>query len=94
MDFERDHGAYSDRGTHRDEWLELFRDEVGPQITEIMQAACPALEYVGLLYHGIPWATWAEFHPSWCPEPRFVLSYDAAHKYVLLSHSHQCVEIR
>ena len=82
LDFLDDHGPYCKNMQSRDAWFEVFRNERGPAIVEVLQE-CPALEYVGLLYHGIPESIWVEFHPSRCAEPRFVLEYDSSHLYVI-----------
>ena len=82
LDFHEDHQAYCAHRGKRDAWLKLFRDERGPEIVEIVAEACPRLEHVALLYHGWEGATWAEFHPQRCAEPRFVLDYTREHLYV------------
>lgn len=81
LDFHDDHGPYCDEHDERDAWFEVFKNHRGPEIVDILQE-CPYLEYVALLYHGYPSATWAEFHPLRCAEPRFVLEYDDIHEYV------------
>ena len=65
-------------------WLALLHDTLGPTIVEIVAEACPALEHVALLYHGCEGATWAEFHPRRCAEPRFVLDDMGGHLCVCL----------
>ena len=82
LDFPEDHQAYCANLPKRDAWLALFRDERGPEIVEIVAASCPWLEHVALLYHGFEGATWAEFHPQRCAEPRFVLDNTREHLYV------------
>ncbi|PIL27947.1 hypothetical protein GSI_09982 [Ganoderma sinense ZZ0214-1] len=79
LDFHEDHQAYCANRRKRDAWLALFRDERGPEIVEIVAASCLQLEYVALLYHGYAGATWAEFHPQRCAEPRFVLDNTGGH---------------
>ncbi|KAI0752636.1 hypothetical protein C8Q80DRAFT_467168 [Daedaleopsis nitida] len=79
LDFHDDHGAYCDDHEDRDAWFEIFKNQRGPEIVDILQD-CPYLEYVALLYHGYSSATWAEFHPLRCAEPRFVLEYDDMHE--------------
>ncbi len=76
LDFHDDTQAYCPNPYLGDKWREVFEKQRGP---EIMQAMCPCLEYVALLYHGCPASVWAEFHPQRCAEPRFVLKCDAAH---------------
>ncbi|PIL28952.1 hypothetical protein GSI_08999 [Ganoderma sinense ZZ0214-1] len=83
LDCYNDPGAYCCWSSRRDRWLEKLRTKVGPEIIKIMQARCPALEHVAILYHGSPSSIWIEFHPSRSPvgggEPRppgFVMSYD------------------
>ncbi|KAI0708666.1 hypothetical protein C8Q76DRAFT_681001 [Earliella scabrosa] len=78
LDFHDDHGPYCDNRRLREGWFETFRNSRGPEIVGILED-CPDLDYVGLLYHGIPSATWVEFHPARCAEPRFVLEYDGTH---------------
>ncbi|RDX52518.1 hypothetical protein OH76DRAFT_1400310 [Lentinus brumalis] len=78
LDFPDDHGPYCNEYEVRTKWRETFEEQYGPEITKIMEK-CPELECVELLYHGIPRGTWAEFHPSRCATPRFVLEYDAEH---------------
>ena len=82
LDFRDDHGAYCGEYAVRREWWYKFRDTLGWEIVDAVQDACPLLGCVELLYHGHPTATWAEFHPSRCAEPRFVLSYDKDHRCV------------
>ena len=81
LDFHDDHGAYCGEHERRSAWFETFKNERGPALVDILQD-CPHLDYVGVLYHGYPKPTWAEFHPARCSEPRFVLEYDALHMYV------------
>ena len=84
LDFYNDPGSYCHSSSHRERWLETLRTKVGPKILRIMQAGCPSLEHVAILYHGCPSSIWVEFHPdpSRCTgaEPRFVMSY--ADRYV------------
>ena len=75
LDFKDDHGAYCNDRVLRKQWYPQFKTR-GWQLLEIMQE-CPLLEYVGLLYHGDPAATWVEFHPPRCAEPRYVEEYNA-----------------
>ncbi|KAI0767512.1 hypothetical protein C8Q74DRAFT_1439605 [Fomes fomentarius] len=49
LDFHDDHGPYCSDHDRRAAWFEIFKNERGPEIVEILQA-CPRLEYVGLLY--------------------------------------------
>ena len=67
------------RSSHRERWLQTLRMKMGPKILRIMQAGCPSLEHVAILYHGSPSSIWVEFHPdpSGCAgaEPRFMMSY-------------------
>ncbi|KAM5535305.1 hypothetical protein V8D89_010990 [Ganoderma adspersum] len=79
LDFHEDHQAYCAHLRKREAWLALFRDILGPAIVEVVAASCPRLEHVALLYHGWEGATWAEFHPRRCAEPRFVLDYMGGH---------------
>ncbi|KAM5536451.1 hypothetical protein V8D89_009887 [Ganoderma adspersum] len=79
LDFHEDHQAYCAHLRKREAWLALFRDTLGPTIVEIVAESCPRLEHVALLYHGCHGATWAEFHPQRCAEPRFVLDYMGGH---------------
>ena len=79
LDFYNDLGAYCRSSSHRERWLQTLQAKVGPKILRIMQAGCPSLEHVAILYHGRPSSIWVEFHPnpSRCTgaEPRFVMSY-------------------
>ncbi|RDX52612.1 hypothetical protein OH76DRAFT_171361 [Lentinus brumalis] len=70
LDFQDDHGAYCPVPTVRDQWYPVFKAR-GWELVNILEA-CPRLEYLGLLYHGIPAPLWVEFHPSRCAEPRYV----------------------
>ncbi|KAM5535336.1 hypothetical protein V8D89_011021 [Ganoderma adspersum] len=79
LDFHEDHQAYCAHRRKREAWLALFRDTLGPAIVEVVAASCPRLEHVALLYHGWEGATWAEFHPRRCAEPRFVLDFMGEH---------------
>ncbi|KAM5536459.1 hypothetical protein V8D89_009895, partial [Ganoderma adspersum] len=79
LDFHEDHQAYCAHPRKREAWLALFRDTLGPAIVEVVAQSCPRLEHVALLYHGWEGATWAEFHPRRCAEPRFVLDYMGGH---------------
>ena len=81
LDFHDDHGPYCFSEGVRHAWFEVFRHERGPAIVNILQE-CSLLDYVGLLYHGLPHSTWVEFHPARCAKPRFVLEYDSAHMCV------------
>ena len=81
LDFHDDPGPYCDNRRLREGWFETFRNSRGPEIVGILED-CPDLDYVGLLYHGIPSATWVEFHPPRCAEPRLVLEYDQEHECV------------
>nr|VWO97711.1 Aminotransferase class I/II-fold pyridoxal phosphate-dependent enzyme (Putative acyl-CoA transferase WcbT) [Ganoderma boninense] len=79
LDCYNDPGAYCRLSGHRGRWLETLRTKVGPKILAIMQARCPSLEHVAILYHGSPSSVWIEFHPPRCgaeEEPRVVVSYD------------------
>ncbi|KAI1792780.1 hypothetical protein LXA43DRAFT_315817 [Ganoderma leucocontextum] len=78
LDFHDDHQAYCRSAWKRDLWFPVFKER-GFEIVGVMQASCPLLEHVALLYHGHPTATWAEFHPQGCAEPRFVLDYTKDH---------------
>ncbi len=84
LDFHDDHQAYCSAPWERERWSPLFKTR-GFEIVDLMQASCPRLEHIALLYHGIPAATWAEFHPARCAEPRFVLDYTKQHVCVPLS---------
>ncbi|PIL28943.1 hypothetical protein GSI_08990 [Ganoderma sinense ZZ0214-1] len=78
LDFHDDHQAYCAAPWERERWFPLFKTR-GFEIVDLLQASCPHLEHVALLYHGDPAATWAEFHPQRCAEPRFVLDYTKDH---------------
>ncbi len=65
----------------RKAWWGRFKESLGWEVVEVLQD-CPLLDCVEILYHGNPTATWVEFHPPRCAEPRFVLSYDKDHRYV------------
>ncbi|KAI1792794.1 hypothetical protein LXA43DRAFT_316447 [Ganoderma leucocontextum] len=78
LDFHDDPQAYCGINDLRYEWLQTLRTDRAPEIVEIMQA-CPFLEHVAILYHGLPSSVWVEFHPSRCAEPRFVMSYSDAY---------------
>ncbi|KAI0708670.1 hypothetical protein C8Q76DRAFT_799900 [Earliella scabrosa] len=78
LDFPDDHGPYCSEPSERKAWYPTFQ-QLGWEVVDVMQR-CPLLEYVGLLYHGMPGTTWAEFHPPRCAEPRLVLQYDEAHR--------------
>ncbi|KAM5545991.1 hypothetical protein V8D89_000117 [Ganoderma adspersum] len=78
LDFHDDHQAYCNVSWERERWLPLFKTR-GFEIVDLLQASCPHLEHVALLYHGESAATWAEFHPQRCAEPRFVLDYTKDH---------------
>ena len=80
LDLNGDHGPYCGKYPVRKAWYTIFEAR-GWEIVDVMQA-CPKLEYVALLYHGIPYATWVEFHPPRCAEPRLVLEYDQEHECV------------
>ncbi|RDX54266.1 hypothetical protein OH76DRAFT_1431059 [Lentinus brumalis] len=79
LDFHGDHGPYCGKYVVRKAWWDTFKGSLGWEIVNIMQD-CPLLRCVELLYHGSPTATWVEFHPPRCAEPRFVLSYDKDHR--------------
>ena len=66
----------------RSRWLPLFKMR-GFEIVDLLEASCPRLEHIALLYHGDPASTWAEFHPQRCAEPRFVLDYTKDHMCVV-----------
>ncbi|PIL28942.1 hypothetical protein GSI_08989 [Ganoderma sinense ZZ0214-1] len=78
LDFHDDHQAYCGAPWERERWFPLFKAR-GFDIVDLLQESCPRLEHVALIYHGIPAATWAEFHPQRCAEPRFVLDYAKYH---------------
>ena len=68
--------AYCNAPWERSRWFPLFKTR-GFEIVDLLQASCPRLEHVALLYHGDPAATWAEFHPQRCAEPRFAATLRA-----------------
>ncbi|TFK82594.1 hypothetical protein K466DRAFT_530188 [Polyporus arcularius HHB13444] len=79
LDFRGDHGPYCGDYAVRKKWWDTFKGTLGWEIVDIVQD-CPLLGCVEILYHGAPTATWVEFHPQRCAEPRFVLSYDDDHR--------------
>ena len=82
LDFHDDHQAYCDVSWERSRWLPLFKMR-GFEIVDLLEASCPRLEHIALLYHGDPASTWAEFHPQRRAEPRFVLDYSKDHVCVV-----------
>nr|VWP01968.1 Ubiquitin-like modifier-activating enzyme ATG7 (ATG12-activating enzyme E1 ATG7) (Autophagy-related protein 7) [Ganoderma boninense] len=78
LDFHDDHQAYCSAPWERRRWFPLFKAR-GFEVVDLLQASCLRLQHVALLYHGDPAATWAEFHPQRCAEPRFVLDYTKHH---------------
>ena len=93
LDFPEDHGPYCHIRPERDTWFAKFKNTLGPEIVAALENRCPLLEYVDLLYHGVPTSTWVEFHPSRCAEPRFVLDEKDPERWCVVSFSF-CPDLR
>ena len=82
LDFHDDHGPYCKAmfADIRDRYWAAFNKR-GRQIVGILEAQCPYLEYVELLYHGEVTSRWPRFLTSRYLEPRFVDSLDMDIRY-------------
>ena len=73
LDFHDDHGGRCIERPVRSKWYNTFKNVRGREIVDILDSL-PLLEYVELLYHGIPNQLWVQFLPKRYPEPRYAIS--------------------
>ncbi|KAI0719811.1 hypothetical protein C8T65DRAFT_635241 [Cerioporus squamosus] len=68
LDFHDNVKLYCENMTERSRYQRV-NDARGWELADIFEA-CPSLEYVALLTHGLDCSFWLQFHPRRCAEPR------------------------